>query len=76
MIPFLDQCRTAPESQLCKNGTALTNEILNSAIRALSDRELKSFEDELSFYAQTGLVGIVMSRLLTMLRMDAEATAA
>ena len=76
MAHYFDQCRSAPESQLRKNGSAFSYDILMAATQSLSDRELKALEDDLTFHAQTGLIGIQMSRLLAQLRQDAVQEAA
>ena len=70
------QCPSAPESLLCMTGSAFSYDVLKMASQSLSDRDLKSLEDDLTFYAQTGLVGIQMSRLLTALGKDSVQEAA
>ena len=76
MIPCLDQRRSAPESDLRKDGSEFTYSILNAAAGALSDKDLKSLDDDLTFYAQTGLIGVQMSRLMVLLRQNDVAEAA
>ena len=76
MIPSLDQRRSAPESDLRKDGSASTYSILKAAAANLSDKDLKSLDDDLTFYAQTGLIGVQMSRLMVLLRQTDVAEAA
>ncbi len=68
--------KSLPDLQLCAAGTTGTYDILSQASRALPDTELNALEEELSFYERTGLVGIHMSKLLLLLRMETLATAA
>ena len=76
MTPNFVQCPSAPESQLCTNGTALSYHILKTAAQSLSERDLKALEDDLTFHAQTGLIGVQMSRLLALLRQHTVSEAA
>lgn len=69
-------CQSAPECQLSKMGNAESYETLLNKTRALSDRELRALEDDLSYYAETGLIGINMSRLLVVLQPDRPPAAA
>jgi hypothetical protein len=59
---------SAPECQLSKAGSERSNNILKRAVQVLETNDLSMLEDELSFYAQTGLIGVRMSRLLGMLK--------
>ena len=56
-------------------GTANSYGILSKAAQSLSDRKLKALEDDLSFYDQTGLVGVHMSWLLVLLHQNKTAKA-
>lgn len=67
---------SAPECQLCKTGSASSYETLLKAAQGLSDDDLKSLEDDLNYYAETGLIGIYMSRLLAMLQPEVSPLAA
>ena len=74
--PKIEVFRSAPECQLLETGTASTYGILSKAVRSQSDRKLQALEEELSFYEETGLVGIHMSSLLVLLRQNKTAGAA
>ena len=65
-----DRFRSVSAWQLEETGTASTSEALMSAVHEMSDAALQNLEDELEFCRQTGLVGLQMSRLLTLLRLD------
>lgn len=67
---------SAPECQLCQTGSAQSYATLLKAARNLSNDELKSLEDDLKYYAETGLIGIYMSRLLAQLQPEISAFAA
>ena len=69
--PKFEVRQSAPECQLHETGTASSYGILSKAVQSLSDRKLKALEDDLSFYAQTGLIGTHMSWLLVLLRGNA-----
>ena len=62
--------RSVSAWQLDETGTASTSEALMSAVCDMSDAALQNLEDELEFCGQTGLVGLQMSRLLALLRLD------
>ncbi len=64
MTTHPEQKLSAPACQLCQVGTAGTKNILMRAVKVLEDKDLSFLEDELGFYAQTGLIGIRMSELL------------
>lgn len=68
--------RSAPECQLSKPGSAQSYEILLKSARKLSDDDLCALEDDLAYYAETGLIGINMSRLLVQLHPDSPTLAA
>ena len=76
MNPSLEGLQSVPELQLCETGTARSFGILLKASQNLSDKELKALEGELRFYTQTGLIGILMSRLLLLLWAENSARAA
>jgi hypothetical protein len=61
---------------LSRTGSAHSYETLLRAAQGLSDDELKALEDDLQYYAKTGLIGIYMSRLLAMLQPEDPALAA
>ena len=63
-----DHQLSAPACQLSQVGTAGTNSILTQAVSGLEDKDIGILEEELGFYAQTGLIGIRMSNLLGELR--------
>ncbi len=69
-------CQSAPECQLSKIGTPSSYEKLLHKTRTLSDEELYALEEDLSYYAETGLIGINMSRLLVLLQSDHSPAAA
>jgi hypothetical protein len=56
---------SAPECQLSKLGTEETYERLLRAARDLSEKDLQVLEDDIAFYAKTGLIGVGMSKMLT-----------
>lgn len=68
--------QSAPQCQLNKLGTLETFEILVNAMKSLSKNDIEDLEDDLSFYAETGLIGVQMSRLLDELREKDTSTAA
>ncbi len=68
--------RSAPECQLSKRGSALSYDILLKSAQKLSDDDLCALEDDLAYYAETGLIGINMSRLLVQLQPDSPTLAA
>lgn len=61
---------------MCRIGDADTYGALLSASQGLSDKELKALEDDLSYYAETGLVGVQMSKLLSYLQSESHRVAA
>ena len=69
--PRLEKPQSMPELQLQETGTEVTYDTLLNASRNLSENERELLEDDLSFYADTGLVGIQMSKLLALLQLDA-----
>ena len=69
-------CPSAPECQLSCQGSAHTYDILLKSARSLSDKDLHALEDDLAYYAETGLIGINMSRLLVLLPPNLSAFAA
>ncbi len=68
--------RSAPECLLSRLGTARSYETLLKAAQGMSKEELLALEDDLSYYAQTGLIGIYMSRLLAKLQPETRPVAA
>lgn len=66
--------QSMPEIQLQKAGTKRSYRVLLEASRGLSDEELDLFEEDLSYYTRTGLVGVYMSKFLARLQLDAPAT--
>ena len=68
--------RSASAWQLDETGTASTSNALMSAVQNMSEASLQTLEDELEFCQQTGLVGLQMSRLLALLRLDVREEAA
>ena len=56
--------QSAPACQLQKLGNAQSDKVLNTAVGKLSNEELGGLEADLAFYAETGLIGIYMSRLM------------
>lgn len=76
-MSLIDQAKpSAPECQLSKPGSPETLRILLAATQALSSSELTALEEDLNCYADTGLIGVVMSRLLVALNADGAAAAA
>ncbi len=67
---------SAPGCQLSEVGTSMTQALLLSAARTLSDAELEALEDDLAFFDETGLVGRYMSRLLAVLQAEGAIAAA
>ncbi|MGR3514680.1 MAG: hypothetical protein ACU0GG_18120 [Paracoccaceae bacterium] len=67
---------SAPECQLSKSGSPETYRVLLAATQSLSSSELTALEEDLNCYADTGLIGVVMSRLLVALNADGSAAAA
>lgn len=59
--------RSLPELLLSGEGTADSYALFREELEALSDAELEALEDDLEFYAETKLVGVQMSRLLSVL---------
>jgi len=68
--------RSLPELQLREAGTARSYELLLRATKCMSDAKLNALEDELHFFANTRFVGIHMSKLLSLLQLDATARVA
>lgn len=68
--------KSLPELRLCEIGTNLSYDILFGASQLLLDAELKSLEEELSFYTRTGLIGVRMSKILARLQIETSAKAA
>ncbi|MEO9825563.1 MAG: hypothetical protein ABJF50_14185 [Paracoccaceae bacterium] len=68
--------QSAPQCQLNELGTADTFKTLVNAMKTLSKSDIEDLEDDLSFYAETGLIGVQMSRLLDELREKESAPAA
>lgn len=62
--------RSAPDCQLKKPGTPASFEALLLAVRGYSEIELSELEEDLTFYEDTGLIGVHMSRLLDFLNMQ------
>lgn len=56
--------QSAPACQLKKAGTPDTYQTLLSVVNGLSKEDIIELEEDLSFYSETGLIGIQMSRLL------------
>ncbi len=59
---------TAPECQLSKLGSPETYSIILSAAQSLSETDLQVLEDDIVFYMKTGLIGVRMSWLLTLIQ--------
>lgn len=59
---------SAPECQLSKLGTEWSFDVMLKKAQTLSDDELSALEEDLSYYSETGLIGINMSRLLVLLQ--------
>ena len=55
---------SCPELQLRRFGDEAFYSSLLEATQSLSPKDLTALEEELSYYTRTGLVGVVMSRLL------------
>ncbi len=66
--------QSMPEIQLQEAGTERSYRALLEVSRGLSDKELDLFEEDLSYYTRTGLVGVYMSKFLALLQLDAPAT--
>lgn len=64
MKNFPEKGRSALSCQLKQEGTPGSFEALCKTMKTMSRSEISDLEEELSFYAETGLVGIQMSRLL------------
>lgn len=56
--------RSALACQLQQEGTRRSFQALCDAVDGLSETEINELEEELSFYTETGLIGIQMSRLM------------
>ena len=67
---------SAPVRQLSRLGTKSSYDMLLKATQNLSDNDLVDLENELNFYAQTGLVDLRMSKFLLLLQLEAIAEAA
>lgn len=59
---------TAPECQLSKLGTPGTYAVLLSAAQSLSEKDLNTLEEDIDFYMKTGLIGVRMSWMLTLIQ--------
>lgn len=57
---------SAPECQLSKIGTPESYARLLLATRAMSEKHLQELEEDISFYEKTGLIGVRMSWMLTL----------
>ena len=76
MTSNFQNTQSAPECQLNQLGTSKTFSILVKSLKDLPYSDLEDLEEDLSFYAETGLIGVQMSRLLDVLREKDMATAA
>lgn len=56
--------RSALACQLQQEGTIRSFQALCDAIDGLGESEIHELEEELSFYTETGLIGVQMSRLM------------
>lgn len=56
--------QSAPQCQLMETGTPRTFRTLLTATKELSQPDIEALEEDLLFYAETGLIGVQMSRLL------------
>lgn len=70
MTPAIDPRQSAPARQLSETGDCQSDNIMKAATEALTNRELMALEAEIKLYADTGLVGVYMSRLLGLLRLE------
>ena len=61
---------------MCKEGTPDSYRLLLRSTKALSNRELAALEDDLEYYAKTGLIGVTMSQLLVQLQPEQPSKAA
>lgn len=68
MTSITEAQQSSPELLLFGQGDARSYDILQEVLQSLSDEELAALEDDISFYTQTRLVGIYMSRLLLRLK--------
>lgn len=76
MTSNFQKTQSAPQCQLNQLGTAETFKTLAKALKTLPNSDIEDLEDDLSFYAETGLIGVQMSRLLDELREKETASAA
>lgn len=58
---------SAPHCQLSKTGTPETYSRFLMAARALSEKHLEELEEDISFYEKTGMAGVRMSWMLTLI---------
>ena len=61
-------CRqSAPHCQLYRRGSDLSYHVLRRVAQAMPAADLASLEEELTYFAKTGLVGVHMSNVLVAL---------
>ncbi|MEM6386341.1 MAG: hypothetical protein AAF718_08920 [Pseudomonadota bacterium] len=68
MLTDVNAAPSAPECQLSTVGSDVSYSVLLESTRELTDDALVALEKDLDYYAETGLIGVNMSKMLALLQ--------